>query len=35
MEQLKENIDSIEVNLSEEVLREIEAVHAAIPDPAP
>ncbi|MDX2071763.1 MAG: NADP(H)-dependent aldo-keto reductase [Haliscomenobacter sp.] len=35
MEQLKENIDSIEVNLSEEVLREIDAVHAAIPDPAP
>lgn len=33
--QLKENIDSIEVNLSEEVLKEIEAVHAAIPDPAP
>ncbi len=35
MAQLKENIDSIEVNLSPEVLREIEAVHAAIPDPAP
>lgn len=33
--QLKENIDSIEVTLSPEVLKEIEAVHAAIPDPAP
>ena len=32
MQQLKENIDSIEVNLTAEVLREIEAVHAAIPD---
>ncbi|MBK9492444.1 MAG: NADP(H)-dependent aldo-keto reductase [Haliscomenobacter sp.] len=35
MAQLKENIDSIDVVLSAEVLKEIEAVHAAIPDPAP
>jgi aryl-alcohol dehydrogenase-like predicted oxidoreductase len=35
MTQLKENIDSIEVNLPTEALREIELVHAAIPDPAP
>jgi len=33
--QLKENIGSIDVTLSEEVLKEIEAVHAAIPNPAP
>lgn len=35
MEQLKENIGSIEVKLGSEVLREIEAVHASLPDPAP
>jgi len=35
MDQLKENIGSINVDLSEEVLLEIEAVHAAIPNPAP
>lgn len=35
MEQLKENIDSINVTLSDEVLKEIEEVHAAIPNPAP
>jgi aryl-alcohol dehydrogenase-like predicted oxidoreductase len=35
MSQLKENIGSIHINLSEETLREIEAVHAAIPNPAP
>ena len=35
MSQLKENINSININLSEEVLKEIEAVHAAIPNPAP
>ena len=33
--QLKENIDSINVDLSEEILNEIDAVHAIIPDPAP
>lgn len=33
--QLKENISSIEVDLSKELLKEIEAVHALIPDPAP
>ncbi len=35
MEQLKENIESINVELSEEVLAEIEAIHTAIPNPAP
>lgn len=35
MEQLKENIASIDVALSEEVLKEIEEVHQLIPNPAP
>lgn len=35
MDQLKENIDSIDVDLSKEVLREIEQVHMQIPNPAP
>ncbi len=35
VEQLKENIDTIQVTLSEEVLKAIDAVQAAIPDPAP
>ena len=35
MSQLKENIGSIHIDLSEETLKEIEAVHAAIPNPAP
>lgn len=35
MEQLKENIASIEVNLSEELLKGIEEIHGAIPNPAP
>jgi len=35
LEQLKENIDTIQVTLSEEVLKAIDAVQAAIPDPAP
>lgn len=35
MEQLKENIDSIHIQLSEEVLADIEAVHQVIPNPAP
>nr|WP_315197854.1 NADP(H)-dependent aldo-keto reductase [uncultured Flavobacterium sp.] len=35
MEQLKENIDTITVSLSEEVLKEIDAIQAIIPDPAP
>ena len=34
MEQLKENIDSINIHLSEEVLAQINAVHAEIPNPA-
>ncbi|MDX1906918.1 MAG: aldo/keto reductase [Bacteroidia bacterium] len=35
MAQLRENIASIDVTLSPEILLEIEAVHQAIPDPAP
>jgi aryl-alcohol dehydrogenase-like predicted oxidoreductase len=35
MEQLKENIDTIQVSLSDEILKEIDAVQAIIPDPAP
>ena len=35
MEQLKENIDSINVKLSDEVLKGIEAIHQLNPDPAP
>ena len=35
MEQLRENVDSIALRLSEEVLEEIEEVHKLIPDPAP
>lgn len=35
MSQLKENINSININLSDEILKEIETVHAAIPNPAP
>jgi aryl-alcohol dehydrogenase-like predicted oxidoreductase len=35
MEQLKENIDTIDVSLSDEILKAIDAVHAIIPDPAP
>ncbi len=35
MPQLKENIDSINIELSEDILNEIEAVHTLIPNPAP
>lgn len=35
MNQLNENIDSIHVNLSEEILKEINEVHKQIPNPAP
>jgi aryl-alcohol dehydrogenase-like predicted oxidoreductase len=35
VQQLKENIDTIKVSLSEEILKEIDSVHAVIPDPAP
>ncbi len=35
MNQLKENIGSIELELSEEVLTGIERIHKGIPDPAP
>jgi aryl-alcohol dehydrogenase-like predicted oxidoreductase len=35
LDQLKENINSINVTLSDETLKEINAVHAEIPNPAP
>lgn len=35
IEQLKENIDSINISLSEDVMKAINAVHAEIPNPAP
>ncbi|MNG04199.1 L-glyceraldehyde 3-phosphate reductase [compost metagenome] len=35
LEQLKENIDTIDIVLSKEILNEIEKVQAIIPDPAP
>ncbi len=35
LEQLKENIDSADMVLSKEILKEIEAVHDEIPNPAP
>ena len=35
MEQLKENIGSIDLELNEEVLQGIEAIHKEIPNPAP
>ncbi|MDP5157423.1 MAG: aldo/keto reductase [Flaviramulus sp.] len=35
LEQLKENIDSINLNLSDAVLKQINEVHAVIPNPAP
>jgi aryl-alcohol dehydrogenase-like predicted oxidoreductase len=35
LSQLKENIESIKINLSQEVLKEIEEVHERIPNPAP
>ena len=35
MSQLKENINSIHIDLSEETLKEIEVVHSLIPNPAP
>lgn len=34
-EQLKENIESIEVDLTDEILEQIEAIHNEIPNPAP
>lgn len=35
MQQLKENISSIDVDLTDEVLKGIEAIHGQIPNPAP
>jgi aryl-alcohol dehydrogenase-like predicted oxidoreductase len=34
-EQLKENIDTAAITLSDEILEEIDAVHNRIPNPAP
>ena len=35
LDQLKENIDAFEVDLSEDILKEIEAIHIQQPNPAP
>jgi aryl-alcohol dehydrogenase-like predicted oxidoreductase len=35
IEQLKENIDTIDITLSEDVLKAVNGVQAIIPDPAP
>jgi aryl-alcohol dehydrogenase-like predicted oxidoreductase len=35
IDQLKENISSIEIDLSDEILGEIESIHALMPNPAP
>ena len=35
MEQLKENIDSINISLSEKTVDEINLIHQKIPNPAP
>ena len=35
MDQLKENIDSINISLTGEIIREINAIHDKIPNPAP
>lgn len=35
MEQLKENVGSIDLNLSDEILKEIKSIHNKIPNPAP
>jgi aryl-alcohol dehydrogenase-like predicted oxidoreductase len=35
IEQLEENIDSINISLSDEVMKAIDSVHSEIPNPAP
>jgi aryl-alcohol dehydrogenase (NADP+) len=35
MEQLKENLSSVEVTLDKDILAEIDAVHAQYPNPTP
>ncbi len=35
LEQLEENINSIDVTLTDEIIRDINAIHNTIPDPAP
>ena len=35
MEQLKENIDSVNINLSQEIFDKINLIHNGIPNPSP
>ena len=35
MEQLKENVGSVEVELNEEIIEKINSIHASIPNPTP
>ena len=35
MQQLKENIDSIDIVLSEDIIKEIQKIHLEFPNPAP
>ena len=35
MEQLKENISSVEISLTKEIIAEIDEVHAKYPNPTP
>ena len=35
LSQLKENIESINIELNDEILTEIESIHNSIPNPAP
>ena len=35
MSQLKENIESVDVNLSQEILDKFDSIHAALPNPTP
>ena len=35
LEQLKENIESIDITLSDEIIQEINDIHHTIPNPAP
>ena len=35
MEQLKENIESVDIELGESIIEEINQIHASQPNPAP
>jgi aryl-alcohol dehydrogenase-like predicted oxidoreductase len=35
MEQLKENIGSVEINLSDEIIEKINSIHSSTPNPTP